>query len=76
MRGKNPETHRNENFERRLKQTMDSELEPEMITPNTAGAEDLPDYVDKFPLVEQFNQTNMRSPKGRSRDHDKQNNEK
>jgi hypothetical protein len=61
MRGS--KTERGENFERRLRETMDSELEPEQVTPNTAGAEDLPDYVEKFPLVEQFNQTNMKSPK-------------
>jgi hypothetical protein len=45
-------------FERRLKQTMDSELEPEQVTPNTAGAEELP-YDENFPLVRQFRQTNM-----------------
>ena len=67
MRGGNPESHRNANFERRLRETMDSELEPEQVTPNTAGAEDLPEYEEVFPLVKEFNQTNMRSPKRRTR---------
>lgn len=62
MKKGNPATHRNENFERRLRETMDSELEPELVTPNTGGPEELPDYVDTFPLVREFNQTNMRSP--------------
>lgn len=76
MRRNSSPTDRTDNFESRLKKTMNSELEPEMITPNTAGSEDLPDYDSKFPLVDQFNQTNMHSPKGRSRDHDKQTNQK
>lgn len=63
MRGS--KTERGENFERRLRETMDSELEPEQITPNTAGAEELPEYVETFPLVKQFNQTNMKSARGR-----------
>jgi hypothetical protein len=63
FRSKTPETHRDSNFERRLKETMGSELEPEMITPNTAGEEELP-YEENFPLVNQFNQTNMK-PGGR-----------
>jgi hypothetical protein len=50
---------RSENFERRLKETMNSELEPEMVTPMTTGQEEL-DYADeKYPIVKQFNQTNM-----------------
>jgi len=40
---------------------MNSELEPEQITPNTAGAEELTSYEEVFPLVKEFNQTNMRS---------------
>lgn len=64
MRGGNPETHRNGNFERRLKETMDSELEPELLTPHSAGAEEL-DY--EFPLVDQFKQTNMRPNRRGSR---------
>jgi hypothetical protein len=64
MRGGNPETHRNGNFEKRLKETMDTESDPEMYTPMSTGQEEM-DYADeKFPLVKQFNQTNMR-PGGR-----------
>lgn len=50
---------RSENFERRLKQTMNSELDPELVTPMTAGCEEL-DYTETFPLVEDFHQTNMK----------------
>jgi hypothetical protein len=63
MRRNSSPTDASTNFERRLKETMGSELEPEMVTPNTAGAEELPDYVENFPLVDQFNQTNMKSRK-------------
>ena len=63
-RSKAPETHRASNFERRLKKTMNSESDPEMFTPNTAGAEELTSYTENFPLVEDFNQTNMRSKSG------------
>jgi len=66
------ETHRTENFERRLRTTMGSELEPEMITPNTGGAEALSEYEEIFPLTKQFNQTNMRTPGGRRRSSDDQ----
>jgi hypothetical protein len=45
---------------------MDSELDPEMVTPNTAGSEEL-DYDEKFPLVDQFAQTNMRPSRRRVR---------
>jgi hypothetical protein len=61
MRRNSSPTDRSDNFERRLKETMGSELEPEMVTPNTGGPEELTDYVPTFPLVKQFNQTNMRS---------------
>jgi hypothetical protein len=61
MRGS--KTERADNFERRLKETVGSELEPEMVTPNTAGEEELP-YEETFPIVRQFNQTNMK-PGGR-----------
>jgi len=71
MRGGNPESHRNSNFEKRLKETMDSELEPEMITPNTAGSEEL-DYDDAFPLIRQFRQGNMRPNRRGSREGGKQ----
>jgi hypothetical protein len=78
MRSNRTPTDGSTQFERRLKQTMGSELEPEMITPNTAGAEELTAYVENFPLVEQFRQTNMKSggrrvpdgQKGRGRDAD------
>jgi hypothetical protein len=63
MRRNSSATDRSDNFKRRLAETMESELEPEQITPNTAGAEELP-YDEKFPLVKQFNQTNMK-PGGR-----------
>ena len=53
------------NLAKRMKVTMGSELEPEMITPNTAGQEELSEYDDVFPLTRQFRQTNMRSERGR-----------
>jgi hypothetical protein len=49
---------KNDNFIRRLRETMDSELEPEMVTPNTAGCEEQ-EGREIFPLVNKFNQTNM-----------------
>jgi len=65
FRSKTPATHRNDNFERRLRETMDTESDPEMFTPNSAGAEELTDYVENFPLVKEFGQTNMKSTRGR-----------
>ena len=67
MRSNRTPTDRSSNFEDRLKETMDSELEPEQVTPNTAGSEELPEYDEAFPLVNQFRQTNMRGRRGRGR---------
>lgn len=61
------EQHRFGNFTDRLRTTIDSELEPEQITPNSAGAEELTEYEEVFPLTRQFNQTNMRTPTNRGR---------
>jgi hypothetical protein len=57
MRYKKSATDRSKNFEERLAETTQSELEPEFVSPVTAGAEEL-DY--DFPLIDQFKQTNMR----------------
>ena len=51
------------NLKARMNVTMDSELEPELVTPMSAGAEELVEYEEIFPLTKQFGQTNMRSPK-------------
>jgi hypothetical protein len=49
-------------FEKRLKMNLDhGELEPELVTPMTAGNEELPEYCDTFPMVHTFKQTNMRA---------------
>lgn len=61
------EQHRFGNFTGRLSETMGSELEPEAVTPNTAGAEELTEYESVFPLTRQMNQTNMRTPANRGR---------
>jgi len=61
------ESHRASNFERRLRTTDNSELEPEMVTPQTAGAEELPEYEEVFPLTEQFRQRNFRGAPGHGR---------
>ena len=66
------ESHRGGNFERRLRETWNSELEPEQVTPNTAGAEELPEYEEIFPLVRQLRSTNMRSSGGRRKGNDTQ----
>jgi hypothetical protein len=58
LKSKEDATGRASNFERRLKETMDTETDPESFTPNTSGAEELP-YNEKFPLIDIFNQTNM-----------------
>lgn len=71
MRRNSTATDRSGNFERRLRETMGSELEPEMVTPNTAGSEEL-DYDEKFPLIDQFKQTNMRTGGRRPRSTQKQ----
>ena len=55
------ESQRFDNFEERLKVTLGSELEPEYVSPETAGSEDLPEYIENFPLHKQFRQTNMTS---------------
>lgn len=54
-----------DNLAKRMRVTRDSELEPELITPQTAGQEELGEYDDMFPLVRQSKQTNMRSTRGR-----------
>jgi len=61
------ETHRFANFTGRLADTINSELDPEQVTPNTAGAEELPEYESVFPLTRQFCQTNMRGSVGHAR---------
>jgi hypothetical protein len=58
MPSRTPRSDKEDNFIRRLRETMDSELEPEMITPNTAGCEET-EGREVFPLVNVFNQTNM-----------------
>jgi hypothetical protein len=68
LKSKEDATGRAGNFQKRLAETMDSELSPEMVTPNTAGSEELSDYDEKFPLVNEFRQTNMRSGGRRIRD--------
>jgi hypothetical protein len=66
MRGS--KTERADNFERRLKETMGTEQEAEVFTPQTGGQEELTPYEEIFPLVKKFNQTNMRSGGKRVRD--------
>jgi hypothetical protein len=64
FRGRPPGTYRDENFTHRLGVTSGSELEPEQVTPNTAGAEELPEYQEIFPLTRQFNQSNFHGSRG------------
>jgi hypothetical protein len=47
------------NLKKRMAETMNSELDPELISPVTAGAEELPYYEETFPLSKQFRQSNM-----------------
>jgi hypothetical protein len=58
LKSKEEATGRAENFARRLKQTMGTESDPEMVTPQTSTIEELP-YGDIFPIVNNMNQTNM-----------------
>lgn len=67
LKSKEDATGRASNFERRLKETMGTETDPEVFTPNTAGAEELP-YNEKFPLIDTLNQTNMKPGGKRVRD--------
>jgi hypothetical protein len=71
MRVNKTSRDRSNNFEERLHETMDSELDPEIITPNTGGSEEL-DYDDKFPLIRQFRSTNMKPNRRGSREGGKQ----
>ena len=47
------------NLKKRMAETWGSELDPEMVTPMTAGSEELPDQNETFPLIKQFRQSNM-----------------
>jgi len=70
MRKNSSPTDRSDNFTRRLKETIGSELEPEQVTPNTAGSEELPSFDEIFPMIRQFNQTNMNGRKRKVREDD------
>lgn len=65
MRRNSSPTDGSAQFERRLRETLDTETDPEMFTPNTAGQEEFPEGEEVFPLVKQFRQTNMRGGGGR-----------
>jgi hypothetical protein len=67
MRRNSSPTDRSDNFTRRLKETIGSELEPELVTPNTAAEEEMPDRAEVIPLLNQFKQTNGRGRNSRSR---------
>jgi tRNA A-37 threonylcarbamoyl transferase component Bud32 len=56
------------NLAKRMAVTMDSELDPELVTPMSAGYEEEPDKGDVFPIVKQFKQTNMRGRYSRNTD--------
>jgi hypothetical protein len=58
LKSREEETARAGNFERRLRQTMNTESDPEVVSPQTAAIEELP-YEDVFPAVNNLNQTNM-----------------
>ena len=51
-------------FTKQLKKNRGSALRSEMVTPETAGQEELPAYTDIFPLEDNFGQTNMRGSRG------------
>lgn len=77
MRRDSSPTDGSKQFERRLRETMGTESDPEMYSPNTAGTEEFPEGEECFPLVRQMNQGNMRargggrrSTSGRGRDQD------
>ena len=48
-----------DNLKKRMAETWGSELDPEMVTPNTAGSEEEPYKNEVFPLIKQFRQSNM-----------------
>jgi hypothetical protein len=50
-----------ENLKKRMAECWQSELDPEMVTPNTAGAEEEPYKEEVFTLTRQFRQSNMGS---------------
>lgn len=50
-----------DNLRKRMAVTWDSETDPEMYTPMSAAAEEIPARADLFPLVKQFHSTNMKS---------------
>lgn len=49
------------NLKKRMDECWNSELEPELVSPATAGVEELPYQEDTFPLTRQFRQSNMGS---------------
>jgi hypothetical protein len=67
MRHNSSPTDASSNFERRLKETMDTETDPEMYTPFSSGNEEFPEGEEVLPIVRQFRQTNMRGGGGRGR---------
>ena len=68
-----PSSLKDDNFRRRLAETMGSELDPELVTPMSAGFDQGPDHEENFPLVRQFRDTNMGPRRGsRSRNDDSQ----
>jgi hypothetical protein len=48
-----------DNLKKRMTECWGSELDPEMVTPNTAGSEEEPYKDEVFPLIKQFRQSNM-----------------
>ena len=52
-------------FDRQLERCRDTNLDSELVSPETAGSEELPEYERNFPIERVFRQTNMRSrPRG------------
>lgn len=54
-------------FERQLERCRDTNLDSELISPETAGSEELPEYERNFPIERVFRQTNMGRARGSGR---------
>ena len=57
-------SRKDEAFDRQIRKNRGTALRSEMVTPETAGQEELTSYTEVFPLEDNFGETNMRSTRG------------
>ena len=57
-------SRKDEAFGRQIRKNSGTALRSEMVSPETAGQEELTSYTEVFPLEDNFGETNMRSTRG------------